>query len=346
MLTITDVVTDAVLDAAYAWLCTRRQDWPASADVWRFRQGWAAEKTRLRSALLAGTYEVGLLSRVTLRNGEEVDLWPAADAVVMKALALVLPPHLPLAPQCTHLKGHGGLKGAVRQVLAHLPRYRFVLKTDVHSYYASIEHQVLLDKLAPHLPDPRVLRLIAQYLQRCAERGGLYWEATQGLALGSPLSPIMGAFFLAELDGALASLGLFYVRYMDDILVLAPTRWTLRKAVKVVNQVFATLHIRKHPEKTFIGRVEKGFDFLGYHFCPGRLTVAAKTLEHFVARVRQLYEQEPGAGCCSRLGVYVQRWVRWVRAGVTMPRPDEYGCSQPTSALFKLKVGRVIAANA
>jgi hypothetical protein len=43
--------------------------------------------------------------------------------------------------------------------------------------------QVLLDKLAPHLTAPRVLRLIAQYLKRCAERGGLFWEATQGLAL-------------------------------------------------------------------------------------------------------------------------------------------------------------------
>lgn len=30
--------------------------------------------------------------------------------------------------------------------------------------------------------------------------------------------------------------GLFYVRFMDDILVLAPTRWKLRKAVAVVNE--------------------------------------------------------------------------------------------------------------
>ncbi len=30
--------------------------------------------------------------------------------------------------------------------------------------------------------------------------------------------------------------GLFYVRFMDDILVLAPTRWRLWKAVKAVNE--------------------------------------------------------------------------------------------------------------
>jgi len=99
--------------------------------VWRFRQHWPEEKAQLRADLLAGTYAVGLLSRVTMQNGEEVDLWPARDAVVMKALALVLPQHLPLSRRCTHLKGYEGLKHAVRVVLTALPQYRFVLKTDV-----------------------------------------------------------------------------------------------------------------------------------------------------------------------------------------------------------------------
>jgi len=29
-----------------------------------------------------------------------------------------------------------------------------------------------------------------------------------------------------------------YVRYMDDILILAKTRWKLKKAIKVLNQTF------------------------------------------------------------------------------------------------------------
>jgi RNA-directed DNA polymerase len=242
--------------------------------------------------------------------------------VVMQALSLVLPRHLPLAKQCAHLNGHRGLQGAVRQVLQALPQAQFVLKTDVQAYYASIDHHLLLQRLAAHITDPQVLHLIAQFVQRCAERGGLYWEPTQGIPLGSPLSPLMGAFFLSELDAALAPLGLFYVRYMDDILVLAPTRWTLRTAVRVVNQILASLRLAKHPDKTFIGRVEKGFDFLGYHFRPGQLTVAAKTLEHFVARVCRLDEQEPGeVSASSRLGDYVRRWVRWVTAGLAAGTP-------------------------
>ena len=42
--------------------------------------------------------------------------------------------------------------------------------------------------------------------------------------------PLMGAFFLHELDRRMERSGLFYVRFMDDILVLAPSRWKLRRA--------------------------------------------------------------------------------------------------------------------
>jgi RNA-directed DNA polymerase len=167
-------------------------------------------------------------------------------------------------------------------------------------------------------------RLIGQSLWRCAEWGGLYWDHRQGIALGSPLSPILGAFFLTELDDALEHLGLFSVRYMDDILVLAPTRWKLRQAVKVINHVLTSLHLAKHPDKTFIGSIARGFDFLGYHFSPDGLRVATKTLANFVARVRQLYGHEPGERVSARLGAYVRRWVRWVRAGLSTPPPIPY----------------------
>lgn len=60
-----------------------------------------------------------------------MDIWSARDALVMKALALVLPPHLPRSEQCTPLKGHSGSKYAVRQVWERLPEHPFALKTDV-----------------------------------------------------------------------------------------------------------------------------------------------------------------------------------------------------------------------
>ena len=108
----------------------------------------------------------------------------------------------------------------------------------------------------------------------------------------------------------MAKSGLFYVRFMDDILVLSPTRWKLRNAVKVVNHVLGSLNLEKRPDKTFIGRIERGFDFLGCHFGRDGLSVTKKTIEQFVERAIRLYEQEPGeANGSSRLGVYVRRRV-------------------------------------
>src|SRR5580704_15596532 len=55
------------------------------------------------------------------------------------------------------------------------------------------------------------------------EQGGWFWSHDRGISLGCPLSPLIGAFFLGELDARMERSGLFYVRFMDDILVLAPS---------------------------------------------------------------------------------------------------------------------------
>ena len=93
-----------------------------------------------------------------------------------------------------------GGKAALRQVWGELPRNRFVLKTDVKSYYASIDHALLLDLLAEHVQDQRLLTVISRYLHRTVEDGGLFWEFGCGLPLRCPLSPVLGAFFLRTLE--------------------------------------------------------------------------------------------------------------------------------------------------
>ncbi len=89
------------MDNAFAWLCKRRRSYPADADVWSFRQRWPAEKDRLKAELAAGRFRFGLLTRITLKDGEEIDLWSARDALVLKALAIVLAKHLPISTRCT-----------------------------------------------------------------------------------------------------------------------------------------------------------------------------------------------------------------------------------------------------
>ncbi len=75
--------------------------------------------------------------------------------------------------------------------------------------------------------------------------------------------------------------------------------------------------VSKHPDKTFIGGMERGFDFPGYHLGPEGVTVAGQTVVNFVTKAARLYEQERmGAGAPDALGMYVRRWVRWARAGL------------------------------
>ncbi|MGD1912116.1 MAG: reverse transcriptase domain-containing protein [Rivularia sp. (in: cyanobacteria)] len=222
-----------------------------------------------------------------------------------------LKPHLSL--RCFHLAGSGGLKAAVREVAANLPDNEFVFRTDVKSYYASINHHILMEIVGRYVNDEYVLALLWRYLRRYVSNGGKFFDVTQGISLGCPLSPLMGALFLKPLDDRMAQLGCFYARFMDDWVILAPTRWKLRKAIKAVNQEMNNLGVVKHPDKTFIGRITQGFDFLGYWFSNSGLAVAKKTIERMLDKVSRLYEQYADS---NRVEIYVRRWWCWVITGV------------------------------
>jgi RNA-directed DNA polymerase len=266
--------TESQLDAAFTWLCHRRRHFPTNADVWHLRFHWAREKVHLLKRLQNRCYQFSPLQRVQKASGEVIHLWSARDALVLKVLSNMLSEVLPISPACTHVKGHGGLKSTVCRVYDQLPGYRFVLRTDVKDYYSSIDHFLLMGQLANYIKDKFILNLLWQYLHRMVEGDGLYREVQRGISRGCPLSPLMGAFFLSCLDAQFQQDGLYYVRYMDDILIFAPTRWKLRRAVKRLNETFTALKLEKHPDKSYVGRIEKGFDFLGYHFSPWGLSVA------------------------------------------------------------------------
>jgi RNA-directed DNA polymerase len=165
-------------------------------------------------------------------------------------------------------------------------------------------------------------------VKRSVERGGTFKSITCGISRGCPLSPVIAAYYLKGLDEQMAGdTRYFYRRYMDEVIVLAKTRWHLRKAIRTVNQHFHQFHqfhqlkVEQAPDKTFIGKISKGFDFLGYHFDGKHLTVAAKTVEKHVLHYRKLYEQLRNKKATSdemalTYGLYVKRWQRWVKAGI------------------------------
>ena len=312
---IEQVASDAIIDKAYQWLCRRRKKYSHNNDVWHLRWVWPAHKPLMQAALLGGRYRFAPV-RVIVDRGEKRLLWCARDALVLKAIALVLGEHLRphLFEHIYHLADSGGAKAAVRQVYDELPKHRFVFRTDVKSYYASIDHSLLLGQLRGLVKDNEVMRLLSLYLQHMEVCGGVYREVLHGLSLGCPLSPLMGALFLKPLDDAMARMGLPYVRFMDDWVILAPKRWKLRQAVAKVNCVLHELQLLKHPDKTFIGYIARGFDFLGYHFSPQGLAVAQKTIANCVDKIVDLYRDFDRI---RRVEVYIKAWLRWLYSGMT-----------------------------
>jgi RNA-directed DNA polymerase len=193
-------------------------------------------------------------------------------------------------------------------------------RTDAKSYYASIDHEILLAILDRLVPDSRVIGLLRQYVRRTIYDGGLYEDVARGISLGCPFSPLIGALYLHRLDERMAATGLAYARFMDDWVILAPTRWRLRAAICLVNATLAELKLEQHPDKTFIGRIGSGFDFLGYQFLAAGLEVAPRAVKNCVDRASQLYEQ--GADLL-RIGTYVRRWMCWARSGLRTPGEND-----------------------
>ena len=194
--------------------------------------------------------------------------------------------------------------------------YTFIFRTDVKSYYDSIDHHILITKLGELVKDARIISFVWKFLNRVVEYHGRFHEVKRGIPMGSSLSPLLGAFYLRGLDMKLAIPGVFYARYMDDILIMTKSRWRLRHAIKILNEEFELLGLKKHPQKTTIGMVEKGFEFLGYHYGRDGLSLAGKTIDNFISKALRLYEQEPVQTRLERLGEYTKRWVRWTTSGL------------------------------
>jgi RNA-directed DNA polymerase len=318
MLDTQHVFTETTLDTAYSWLCKQRRNFPANADIWHLRFHWHTIRGELLQTLNKQDYTLLPLSVVTKADGETLHLWSSQDALVLKMLAMALPAALALSPHCTHIKGHGGLKATVSALHAALPDYRYVMKTDVKRYYESIDHTILLNQLDKDIAAPFIWRLLVQFVKRTVERGGTFKSITCGISRGCPLSPIIAAYYLKVLDEQMeGDTRYFYRRYMDDVIVLAKTRWHLRKAVRTVNQQFNQLKIEQAPDKTFIGRIAKGFDFLGYQFGKEKLTVSTRTLQNHIRRLTQLYEQKKHQPNWQMLlDDYRPRWLTWVYSGI------------------------------
>jgi hypothetical protein len=215
--------------------------------------------------------------------------------------------------RCTHVAGQGGVKGSVRSVQAMSEQFAFAARFDSKSYYQSINHRIIMQQLEAAQVSELERFLVHQYLTLPDKR-----NSGKGLVASGAISPLLGALYLTPLDQEMAKLeavlGIGYRRFMDDFVIFASTRHKLRTAIRKMYAVLELLHLSVHPDKRYIGKTIKGFDFLGYRIRPyRRLRPSTTSLYRFLQRARRLHEQ--GADH-KRLWQYVNRWYIWLRGGL------------------------------
>jgi RNA-directed DNA polymerase len=132
-----------------------------------------------------------------------------------------------------------------------------------------------------------MLNLLWQFLHYSVEHGGNFHQPRRGIPRGCPLSPLLAGFHLFELDSWCTAAGL-----------------------------------QQHPEKTFIGRIARGFAWLGYQFdASGLASLATRALDNHSVKLRRLYEQARRLRWSEeqtqqRVVEYLKRWQRWMTAGL------------------------------
>ncbi|WP_258090193.1 reverse transcriptase domain-containing protein [Serratia liquefaciens] len=306
---------------AYVWLGKRRRHAPPNADVWHLRFHWAERGEALFQQVHSGNYRLLPMQVYRYRDRSWVQ-WSAQDALVLKWVSWQVENQLPTHPRCVHLKGHGGAQQSVGQVRQALTsgEYGFVYRTDIRGYYRHIRKAQVLQLVNQHIDNPVLTDLIEQYLYYSVEDGGEIFTPQHGICRGCALSPLMGASLLHHVDSYFAAQErTFYARYMDDFVLLTHTRWQLRSCVKRLHEFFNLSGFETHPDKTQLGRIEHGFDWLGLWFTPTGTTVAPRALENHRAQRMRLYEQARRRGLSQtateqRVQAYEMRWNIWAKA--------------------------------
>ncbi len=146
-----------------------------------------------------------------------------------------------------------------------------VLDADIRDYFGSIDHEKLMQLVAVRVSDPRVLKLLRQWLTAGVMEDGRVRAETAGTPQGGVISPLLSNIYLSVLDGQWtrhsAPLGTL-VRYADDFVVICRSKSACEQAEQRIRVILGRLGLELHPDKT--RRVDlydgkEGFDFLGCH---------------------------------------------------------------------------------
>ncbi len=290
----------------------------------------------LRKELISKSYSPGQYTSFYIHEPKRrlISAAPFRDRVVHHALCNVIEPIFErsfIFDSYANRVGKGTHR-ALDRAQEYSRRYRYVLQCDVRQFFPSIDHAILRATLARKIADPDVLwlvdRIIASGVGVLSDTYEMVYfpgddlfalERPRALPIGNLTSQFWANCYLNPLDHfvkrQLRCHG--YVRYVDDLLLFADDKVTLRTWREALVEQMAALRLTIHPGAHPRPATE-GFPFLGFTVFPTHRRLKRRKGVHFQRQLKALLQaygrnEVP----LDRVNASVQGWVNHVRYGNT-----------------------------
>ena len=259
---------------------------------------------QIAGALKGGSYRPQPVKRVWIdkpgtKEKRPLGIPTVRDRVVQSALRHVLEPifERDFAEQSYGFRPNRGAKDALRRVDTLLKAgYHWVVDADLKSYFDTIPHEPMKQRVAKKVSDGRIMDLVTAMLKQGVMETVGDWQPEAGTPQGAVISPLLSNIYLDPLDHLMVARGREMVRYADDFVILCRSEAEARQVLEAVAEWTAQAGLKLHPEKTRIVDATQpgGFDFLGYHFERGYRWPRRKSLKKLQDTIRKKTPRSSG----------------------------------------------------
>ena len=298
-----------------AWRRIRENGYSSSLDQTR----WATEEfdrqstrniIRLQKRLRDGSFEFDPQYGVTKKKASGkrgIVMASVQNRVVERALLDTLQARLPFVKSVISLPTSVG--GVPERSVPHGLKMiddaiksgcRHFVRSDISGFFDGIPRKSVLERLAEDTDDSRFIKLLdsATTVTLANEKNlgddrKVFPTDEQGVAQGSPLSPLFGNILLYDFDNQFNGQGVICIRFIDDFVFLSKDERRVVKAFANAKTYLEKLGLKCHDpftetrkDKAEKGQVEDGFVFLGYDIRPGLRQPSAKARSEMLKAVR------------------------------------------------------------
>lgn len=243
------------------------------------------------------------------------------DRVVQQALLNVLEP---IFEPDFHPSSYGYRPGrSPQQAVAKAERFmnkyglKHVVDMDLSKCFDTLDHELILEAVNRRVSDGRVLGLIRGFLKTGVMEGDKEIEPEQGSPQGGVISPLLANIYLNEFDQKMKEQGIRIVRFADDILILAGTRWEAGRFGAIARNILEKeLKLKVNQEKTHLTSVNEGVPFLGFIIKGKWITIHPTRIKRFKEKIRKLTPRNHGKNVeemVKELNPVLRGWANYFR---------------------------------